>query len=85
VTFRVRAASDGFLVMSDTFYPGWRADVDGKPLPVVRANFALRGICLPAGDHEVVFYFEPMTLRMGVMLSVAGLAVVIAINLRRKR
>jgi hypothetical protein len=84
VTFRVHAAADGFLVMSDTFYPGWQAYVDGKSLPVVRANFALRGICLPAGDHEVVFSFEPVTLRIGIILSVIGLAVVMAINLKRK-
>jgi hypothetical protein len=77
VTFRVSAASDGFLVMSDTFYPGWRAEVDGKPLPVVRANFALRGICLPAGDHEVVFVFDPVTLKIGTVLSVIGLGIVL--------
>ncbi len=82
VRFRVHAASDGFLVMSDTFYPGWRAKVDGKPTPVVRANFALRGICLPAGDHEVMFWFEPITLRVGATLSVIGLAVMIAALLR---
>jgi len=78
VTWRVHAASDGFLVMSDTFYPGWRAKVDGKPMPVVRANFALRGICLPAGDHEVMFWFEPITLRVGAALSIIGLVVTIA-------
>ena len=78
VTFRVHAASDGFLVMSDTFYPGWRAEVDGKPLPVVRTNFALRGICLPAGDHQVVFVFDPLTLKIGAVLSVIGLGIVLA-------
>jgi uncharacterized membrane protein YfhO len=63
------------LVMSDTFYPGWRAYVDGQPTSVVRANYALRGICLPAGNHEVVFRFEPVLLRVGIVLSVIGLAV----------
>jgi uncharacterized membrane protein YfhO len=75
VTFQIHTASDGFLVMSDTFYPGWRAQVDRAPTPVVRANFALRGICLPAGNHEVVFSFEPTTLQVGMVLSLVGLVV----------
>jgi hypothetical protein len=75
VTFQAQAATDGLLVMSDTFYPGWRAYVDGQPTFVVRANYALRGICLPAGNHEVVFRFEPVLLRVGIVLSVIGLAV----------
>lgn len=84
VTFDVRAASDGFLVMSDTFYPGWRAEIDGKPLPVVRANFALRGICLPAGDHKVVFIFDPVALKIGGFLSIIGLGIVIVSSLKRR-
>jgi uncharacterized membrane protein YfhO len=75
VTFQAQAVTDGFLVMSDTFYPGWQARVDGKPAPVLRTNFALRGICLPAGDHEVVFRFEPVTLRVGLALSAIGLII----------
>ena len=84
VTFQAHAASDGFLVMSDTFYPGWRAEVDGKSVTVVRANYALRGICLPAGDHEVVFRFEPGMLRVGIVLSVIGLLIVAAIIVKRQ-
>jgi len=85
VTFHVRAASDGFLVMSDTFYPGWRASVDGKATSVVRANYALRGICLPAGEHEVAFWFEPTTLKVGTVLSVIGLLIVATSVLKWKR
>jgi hypothetical protein len=73
VIFQAHAASDGLLIMSDTFYPGWRAQVDGKTVPIVRANYALRGICLPAGDHQVVFRFEPTTLRVGALLAGIGL------------
>jgi hypothetical protein len=78
VTFEARAAADGFLVMSDTFYPGWVAQVDGNPAPIARTNYALRGICLPAGDHEVVFRFEPVTLRVGLALSALGLIICVA-------
>jgi hypothetical protein len=84
VTFDAHATSDGFLVMSDTFYPGWRAEVDGKPADVVRADFALRGVCLPAGDHRVVFIFDPATLKVSAILSIMGLAIVIVSNARRR-
>jgi uncharacterized membrane protein YfhO len=83
VTFQSRTTTDGFLVMSDTFYPGWQAEVDGRPTPVVRTNYALRGICLPAGDHQVVFRFEPVTLKVGAVLSVIGLLVVAVSNVKR--
>jgi hypothetical protein len=80
VTFQVRAMTPGLLVMSDTFYPGWHAEVDGKPTPIVRANYALRGICLPAGEHEIVFRFDPVTLRVGLVLSAIGLVVVAVLS-----
>jgi hypothetical protein len=49
-----------FLVLSDTYYPGWRALVDGVEKKVVRANYAFRGIQLPQGAKHVVFYFDPL-------------------------
>jgi hypothetical protein len=89
VTFQAQATADGFMVMSDTFYPGWVAQVDGNPAPIVRTNYALRGICLPAGDHEVVFKFEPVMLRAGLALSAIGLVICIAViivdRIRRDR
>ena len=78
VTFQAQAVTNGFLVMSDTFYPGWVAQVDGNPAPIARTNYALRGICLPAGEHEVVFRFVPVTLRVGMALSAIGLVICVA-------
>jgi hypothetical protein len=83
VTFRTGTVTDGFLVVSDTFYPGWRAYVDGKSTPVVRVNYALQGICLPAGDHQVVFQFEPEALGVGAGLSVIGLVIVAVATVKR--
>jgi hypothetical protein len=80
VIFQVRAMTPGLLVMSDTFYPGWSAEVDGKPTPIVRADYALRGICLPAGEHTLVFRFDPITLRVGLLLSAIGLVVVAVLS-----
>jgi hypothetical protein len=49
----------GLLVLADQWYPGWKAYLDGKPVPVVPANYAIRGVPLPAGRGEVVFRYEP--------------------------
>jgi hypothetical protein len=49
-----------FLVLNDTYYPGWKALVDGVETRVVRANYAFRGVNLPAGAKHVVFFFDPL-------------------------
>ena len=73
VVVRTSGEADGFLVLSDAYYPGWTATVDGEPTPVYPANHLLRGVYVPAGDHTVVFRFAPDSWRHGVWVSVAGL------------
>ena len=63
----------GVLVLSDTYYPGWRAEVDGRPVPVLRANHVFRGVALEAGDRRVVFTFESTYLAAGAGLSLLAL------------
>jgi len=60
------------LVLADTFHPGWRAWVDGKPAPIVRANVAFRGVVIERGEHRIEFRFEPDYHR--ALLGIAGLA-----------
>ena len=52
-----------FLVTSDIYYPGWRAYVDGAPAQLFVANYAFRGVKLPAGQHKVRFEFAPRRCR----------------------
>ena len=72
---RLRASTDarGFLVMSEIFYPGWQATVDGKEVPVSRGNFIFRVIPLEKGRHEVVFRFVSRPFRFGVLISLVVL------------
>ena len=77
VTLRTTSSSAGYLVLSDAFYPGWRAFVDGEEVALLRANFLFRGISLPAGEHEVAFLFDPASLRLGAVISAAGVAVLV--------
>lgn len=60
------------LILLDSFYPGWRAFVDGAEAPVIGANYVYRGIDLAPGHHRVVFAYQPRLFRYGLWIS--GLA-----------
>lgn len=68
------ADNDAFLYLSDTYYPGWRAYVDGKETKVYRANLAFRAIEVPKGRHTVVFKYVPMSFYIGLALTIVGIA-----------
>jgi hypothetical protein len=52
---------DSLLVLHDLYYPGWVAEIDGKPAPILRAGLLFRGLTVPAGSHHVIFRFEPFS------------------------
>ena len=62
--------TDGLVVLSDTFYPGWGATIDGRSAPIVRANYFARGVFVPAGEHRLVFRYRPLSFRIGAVVSV---------------
>jgi len=72
VVLHVETDAPALLVLSDTFYPGWRATVDGTPVPIYQTNAALRGVPVPAGAHRVEMHFRPRTLQIGLGLAAAG-------------
>jgi hypothetical protein len=85
---RARAADRCLLFLSDLFYPGWEATVDGAAAPVLRANHAFRAVALAPGEHVVEFRYRPATFRVGAALSLgAALAVagLLAAGLVRRR
>jgi uncharacterized membrane protein YfhO len=77
----------GYLVLADTYYPGWRAFVDGHPAQVWRANYGFRAVAVDAGEHEIEFQYRPRSFVLGAAISgVALLAVaVLGIDTLRKR
>lgn len=72
---RLRVETDGpsVLVLTDRYYPGWHATVDGSERPILRANGYFRAVAVPAGSHEVVFRFAPSSVRYGAWISAAAL------------
>ncbi|MDW8069970.1 MAG: YfhO family protein [Anaerolineae bacterium] len=71
VSIVVTSDAPGYLVVFDTFYPGWEATVDGQPTPVLRANLAFRAVPLMPGTHVVELRYQPATLRLGSWISAA--------------
>ncbi len=74
VEIDVELTAPGYLVLTDAHYPGWRAWVDGKEVPIAMADRLFRAVYLEAGRHRVEFRFRPRSLRLGTMMSLAGLA-----------
>jgi len=69
VTVLANLSSPGYLVLTDLFCGGWKAEVDGKPAPVLPADFAFRAVPLEAGRHLVRFRFEPVGARASLLIS----------------
>ncbi|GAB4310721.1 MAG: hypothetical protein Kow0059_00300 [Candidatus Sumerlaeia bacterium] len=89
VIVEAELAQPGFLVLSDTFYPGWRASVNGQPVSMFRANGFLRAVPLPAGRHSVEFRYVPDSFYQGAALAALTMigcaAAWITQRLRRRR
>ena len=69
-----RSATPAILVLGDTYAPGWRARVDGRPAPIIRADADFRAVVLAPGAHRVSFDYAPDAFRYGVAVSVVALA-----------
>ncbi len=81
VEIEVQAQRQGYLVLTDAWYPGWTATVDGVPAPIYRANVLFRAVAVDAGLHRVTFDFRPASLRVGAIVSSGGLAALILVFL----
>jgi uncharacterized membrane protein YfhO len=58
----VNSLLGGVLALHETWYPGWIAEIDGRRVPIMRADVLFRGVEVPAGRHRVVFRYVPFSL-----------------------
>ena len=67
IRVQVAAPAPMVLVLAHTDYPGWEAELDGKAVPILRANVLFRAVVVPAGDHTVRFRYRPDSARQGAV------------------
>ena len=70
---QVNAPVAGWLVVADTWYPGWQAHVDGRLTEILPADGMFRAIAVPAGEHQVELLYRPISFRLGALLSLLSL------------
>jgi hypothetical protein len=70
LALEVDTPASGYLVLSDPYYPGWRARVDGQATTILRANYAFRAIPVPAGAHQVTMHYRPASFLIGLGITV---------------
>jgi hypothetical protein len=88
VTIDAQANRSSELVLSDTYYPGWTATVNGRPAKIDEVDYLLRGVRVPAGADRIVFTYDPSSFTEGWILSLISTAVLagtVFIRLRRRR
>jgi hypothetical protein len=84
---RIEAVSqgDGVLVVNDSFWPGWVAAIDGREVPLWRADYLVRAVPWPAGRHVLEMRYDPPEVRIGWLISIAGLLACIALAVVDRR
>jgi uncharacterized membrane protein YfhO len=78
ITVDVRTNTEAYLVLSEIIYPGWNVYVDGQRRDMIRANGIFRAVQLQNGSRSVVFKYEPLSLRIGAVISCMTLAIALA-------
>jgi hypothetical protein len=86
VVIETTSSQAGFLFLSDAYYPGWRARLDGQEETIYRADYLFRAVLVPPGQHIVEFTFHPLAFKMGlaVALTMVTVLVIAAIVSRKK-
>ena len=88
ISLQTSTGAPGLLVLSEAYYPAWKAYVDGRPVPLYVADHVLRAVPVPAGEHTVELRYESWSLRVGLSVSLTSYLVLIALAVavaRRRR
>jgi hypothetical protein len=85
VVLRLRAPRQGLIYCSESLTPGWRAEVNGRPAPILAANYAFRAVPVPPGDVVVTLSYFPPGLRSGLLVSLVAALATAALVLARDR
>ncbi len=77
VEIEARTEAPGFLVLSDTYYPGWKASVDGKEAKIYKADYILRAVFIEPGKHIVKFTYDPFSFKIGAIITLGTIGILL--------
>src|SRR5699024_9720380 len=64
LVYKTSSSKDGVAVFSEIYYPGWQATIDGQPVEIARADYILRIMNVPAGEHTIEMWFDPQSIHV---------------------
>jgi len=79
LVFKIKTDQPGFFIISDTYYPGWKAYIDGKESKIYPANISQRSVFVDKGDHIIKFIYDPLSIKIGFAISTICYLLIIAL------
>tara|TARA_A200000113_G_scaffold103968_1_gene93426 strand:+ start:1737 stop:4157 length:2421 start_codon:yes stop_codon:yes gene_type:complete len=77
--YNIKSNKPGFVVFSEMFYPGWKAEINNREVELYKVNFILRGLFVPKGDNKIKFYFEPSSIKYGSIIQIFSIIILVAV------
>ncbi len=77
--YSIESDKPGFVVFSEMFFPGWKAEINNEKSEIYRVDFILRGLFVPKGKNKVKFYFEPTSLKYGSYIQITSIIILIGL------
>ena len=77
LVYKASTPKDGVVVFSEIYYPGWQATIDGQLVDIARADYILRAINVPAGEHTIEMWFDPQSIQVTESIAYAALALLL--------
>ncbi|MDR2859800.1 MAG: hypothetical protein LBV64_05380, partial [Mediterranea sp.] len=78
LVYETSSATDGIVVFSEIYYPGWEATIDGASVDIARSDYILRAMLVPAGNHTVEMWFKPKSIQVTDTIAYGGLGLLLA-------
>ena len=75
--YKTSSPKDGVVVFSEIYYPGWQATIDGQPVDIARADYILRAMNVPGGEHTIEMWFDPQSIHITESIAYAALALLL--------
>jgi hypothetical protein len=85
IRLKINTGAPGLLMLSEMYYPAWKAYVDGRPVPLYNSDYLLRAVPVPEGDHAVELRYESTALNAGIAVSLVFYAALVALVIARVR